>query len=123
MSRTQQEVVDTVAKHLREQGGRSGLERDGEFVCAYRGDGGRKCSIGCLLSDKEFRPVWEGLGVTHEMAILIYRRTPSTDERLILERLQLIHDKAPPQDEWQGWINPRLRALCTEFDLVYPEPS
>ena len=123
MSRTQQEVVDTVAKHLREQGERSMAEDgDGDPMCAYRGEAGRMCAIGCLISDGRYRPQWEGIGVNHSMANVVYGREAGANERRLLRALQNLHDFAPPAD-FRGWVNDNLRTLCNRFRLVYPEPA
>lgn len=46
-----QEIFDTVAKHLAQQGTRSVLDED---QCAYRGHNGMKCAVGCLIADGEY---------------------------------------------------------------------
>ena len=53
---TKQEVYDTVCAHLAQQKTRSHLDGQG---CAYRGREGRKCAVGCLISDDEYSPDME----------------------------------------------------------------
>lgn len=54
---TKQEIFDTVVKHLADQGCRSITHVDvGTRYCAYRGEHGRKCAIGCLIPDSEYVP-------------------------------------------------------------------
>lgn len=94
---TEQEAFDIVVKHLFGQK-RPSMTR--EFrklwapVCAYRGEKGRKCAIGVLVSDEEYSPELENNGV----------RTLDLDDTLppslrgfaieFLEALQAIHDDA-----------------------------
>ncbi len=122
MSRTQQEVVDVAAKHLREQGERSMCSAGGA-VCAYRGLEGRMCAIGCLIPDDRYKPGWEGSAVDYSIAWAAYGRDPGeAGDCLLLERLQYLHDNAPAVD-FCGWVNDSIRSLCINFDLVYPEPN
>ena len=53
---TKQEIFDTVVTHLRAQGIRSMRG----CTCVYRGPEGRKCAIGALIPDEDFKPEWEG---------------------------------------------------------------
>jgi hypothetical protein len=55
---TQQEIFDHVSTHLFTQGGRA-LADDGRS-CAYRGEGGTSCAIGCLITDDRYVPHMEG---------------------------------------------------------------
>jgi hypothetical protein len=54
---TEQEIFDTVVKHLATQGRRAA---DDEGRCRYRAPDGAKCAVGCLLTDEEYNPAWEG---------------------------------------------------------------
>lgn len=47
----QQEIYSLVRSHLLKQNERSICHGDG---CAYRGDGGGKCAIGCLIKDSNY---------------------------------------------------------------------
>lgn len=88
-----QEIYDKVAVHLLTQNAKSmkRSEDDGEF-CAYRGDEGRKCAAGCLLTDEE-------AGVADALPLSSWELA---EERLDLSRfaehsglireLQAIHD-------------------------------
>lgn len=59
-----QEIFDAVAKHLAAQGCQS-LSPDG--TCAYRGESGRKCAVGVLITDAEYKASMEGTGPTHDL--------------------------------------------------------
>jgi hypothetical protein len=64
---TDQEIFDTVAKHLIAQGKQSLLPQvagDSEYNgCAYRGENGTKCAIGCLIPDELYNPIIENTSV------------------------------------------------------------
>lgn len=62
---SKQETFDTVCEFLINQG-RGAVAADGS--CAYRGEGGSKCAVGCLIPDDAYNPAWEGNGV-------LYKRT------------------------------------------------
>lgn len=64
---TPQEIFDTVAKHLFNQGKRCGERRadeDGSFQCKYRGPLGTSCAVGIFIPDKAYDPVMEGSAVS-----------------------------------------------------------
>jgi hypothetical protein len=90
---TDQEAFNIMAAHLLRQAARSRL---GER-CAYRGDGGRKCAIGILIPDDQYRDDFENRSVSELMV----------DEGLpclhgltlaLLKLLQAIHDYSDPID-------------------------
>lgn len=102
---TQQEIFDKVMRHLLTQGERS-VDREGH--CAYRGDNGKKCAIGCLISDDAYNPDIEGRGISslEVKAALRYSgydylaslsRTDTKAE--LLSSLRRMHDLILPR-EW-----------------------
>ena len=106
---TEQEVFDTVAKHLLAQGARS--KSGGE--CAYRGDGGLKCAVGCLIADSDYVKDMEGL-IVHDL--LEHYSAPSLEpirqHKPLLLRLQHLHDVGKPGE----WVV-TLRWLAEEYNL------
>lgn len=104
---TPQEVFDTVCAHLAQQGRRSVDHKDdgdGYYFarprCAYRGLGGLKCAIGCLIPDEEYDPRMEGMNATdmlrymergHKVACPNTYELLSEHTWLVLE-LQCAHD-------------------------------
>lgn len=60
---TRQQTFDLAVRLTVEQGGpsirRSGAEYN-HGACAYRGDGGRKCTAGLLIPDEKYVPAMEG---------------------------------------------------------------
>lgn len=59
---SKQKIFDHVIKHLRKQGRQSLLDTD-VIGCAYRGQDGDKCAIGCLITDKEYDPIIENIPI------------------------------------------------------------
>ena len=90
---TKQEVFDKVVAHLLSMKERSvsGLLD----ICAYRGDNGNKCAVGCLISDEIYSGDLEGKSVEHELvrAALVLSGV-GEDSFFLLERLQSIHDES-----------------------------
>lgn len=111
---TEQEIFDTVARHLLIQGKQARvklnpLSTDGSAItrCTYGTWAGPKCAIGCLFTEAEFAPgeiveVFENLGTWVKVAKDVPNMIP---ERLrnhedFLDELQQIHDHTNP-DEWR----------------------
>ena len=87
---TLQEIYNKVRKHLLTQNKRA--SQNG--ACRYRTADGSMCAIGCLITDAEYKPEWEGTGVNS------LARDPGTPAWLrvhenALCQLQDIHDGAP----------------------------
>ena len=89
-----QAVFDKAVKHLLTQKRRS----EGKQGCAYRGEGGDMCAVGCLISDKAYDPKIEGYTVFHlqvqenlaDSGVPIYNKM-----QFLLADLQRIHDRRP----------------------------
>lgn len=102
---TEYDVIKQVGTHLLRQGTQS-LSVDG--MCMYRGERGRRCAAGCLISDGEYDSAfefqsWEGL--------VVVGKVPSAHEKLIY-KLQCIHDT----EYAKNWPE-CLRHLCDERGL------
>lgn len=95
---TKQEVFDQVAAHLLRQKMMS-INRFGG--CAYRGVFGLKCSMGCLMSDEEYHPDFEGL-TWAELSAKFPIRVPELTAEMnrFLAGLQRIHD-IDPVSQWK----------------------
>lgn len=114
MTMTRQQIFDTVVAHLRQQGRRS--ERNG--ACAYRGEDGAMCAVGCLIPDKLYDPAMEGAEIYFSpkshivdqvlMSAGLYRFKP------FLAALQRVHDNFGP-NLWES----ELEALAKQYDLIY----
>lgn len=57
--KTDQEIFDTVAKHLLTQNERA----SNNGACMYRAPNGCKCAVGCLIPDELYSPYFEGQNV------------------------------------------------------------
>jgi len=94
---TKQEMFDKVAVHLLTQGKRSTQGTS----CAYRGDGGLKCAIGCLIPDERYSRDLEG----EAASTWPVREAAGFDISLseFATALQQMHDDCAP-DEWLGQL-------------------
>lgn len=91
-----QQVFDVVANHLISQGRKSELHGG----CAYRGEDGTKCAIGCLIPDKLYDPEIEGKRVGELFREHEWPKNLLGDiDMSLLIRLQHVHDTRDP-DEW-----------------------
>jgi hypothetical protein len=99
---TDQEIFDTVAKHLLTQKAKA-LSENG--TCAYRGENGTKCAVGCLISDEDYFPSIEGKVVTG--LFRDFGEKPAINQlksnEILLIKLQSIHDKWPVS-EWPNCL-------------------
>lgn len=90
------EAFDTVSQHLLSQKKMSIRETDYGLECAYRGDNGLKCAIGCLIPDELYNEKMEGISI-HGLA----RKFPSLGKIFrdvnmdMLLELQGVHDDTP----------------------------
>lgn len=91
---SEQEIFDTVARHLILQGVRS--NRPGQrrpIICGYRGQDGTSCAVGCLISDEEYDEDMEGRGVQYLLEEFVEDDISHRTENL-LSRLQEVHDES-----------------------------
>jgi hypothetical protein len=105
-----QEIFDTVAKHLLKQMEQSLTHRlNGKIIlstqCAYRGDSGCKCAIGCLIPDDRYDPSLEGndvvRGLVRQLLIDIGIDMTNFSIASLIIDLQHTHDAYEPKD-WAG---------------------
>lgn len=104
-----QVLFDTVSAHLLKQAARSahGLR------CLYRGPGGRKCAVGCLIPDEKYTSNIEGMDVTCHRVQSVLPNLGKKGASLLLD-LQIIHDTDDPKI-WRG----ALTALAKRWELDY----
>ena len=107
-----QEAFDKVVAHLLRQGKAS---RNSLGQCAYRGEGGTSCAVGCLITDEEYRPDMEGEAV---VSLLLRGEISLPSLRGIdaglLRSLQITHDNVPVE-KWPYY----LRQVALQFHLEY----
>lgn len=122
-----QQVFDKVAKHLLTQNARSVRKTPdedycdaGEDQCAYRGDDGKMCAVGCLISDEEYTPYFEGMFVFY-VVMNLHQWSHDSDipydvraRIALLTRLQFIHDSIAPA-LWSSC----LAACANKFGLTF----
>lgn len=113
-----QKVFDYVATHLLTQNERSIALSDSIIYfedknitvgCMYRGENGLKCAAGCLMSDEEYKPEWEGI-IWAEL--ITFKHVPNAHIFLI-RALQEIHDQHQPK-EWKEQL--KLLAESKQLD-------
>ena len=119
MTYTRQELFTKVATHLLTQNAKSlmpGTSAD-DGVCAYRGEKGLMCAVGCLIPDSLYQPTLEKKAVTALCIkdVLAEAGVDHGDNRL-LYNLQYIHD-CSRVNLWRE----RLNHLAKEDGLTMPE--
>jgi hypothetical protein len=113
----QKQIFETVVKHLKEQGKPSYLAEEspetGELQdgceCAYRGYGGTKCAVGCLILDEYYTEDLEHSILEPENEALVDALAKSMGLTVtnvltylpMLRNMQQVHDRIPPKD-WEA---------------------
>lgn len=100
---TEYDVIKQVGTHLLRQNKRSD---DGHMNCMYRGQGGLKCAVGCLIADDEYKASFEGV----LWSCLVEDEQVPDAHHFLVARLQHIHDEYRP-DDWDF----RLKKLCDQY--------
>lgn len=122
-----QAVFDKVAKHLLTQNKRAMKDFRGEYPedrCAYRGDNGSMCAVGCLISDDLYDFSMEGRNVGEVMRMLHgVRELSSVSPALgvfhaMLSALQNAHDNYEPS-EWPM----ELAYIARMYNLSFTMPQ
>lgn len=122
MLNTDQEIFDTVARHLLNQGKRSAVvDSDiGGNGCRYRTDDGLMCAVGCLINDEAYAPDLEGkpswspevrFALRESGINLGFNRDKTSD---LLGDLQQLHDDTPP-DDWRD----SLILVAEDYDFEW----
>lgn len=95
---TEQEIFNTVVRHLRKQGApaQSGFEG----TCMYRAPGGLKCAAGCLIPDEDYDPKFEGNSVFGPNVNPYFSKRFSNNQISLIRELQEIHDDRDIQN-WE----------------------
>lgn len=120
---TLQDIFDKSAVHLLTQNQRA--KKHG--TCAYRGDEGLKCAVGCLIPDEHYDSVIEGCGmggvidpITGDTPSRKFRDvlqasgvdTGDAKSLALLDSLQIVHDMQLPH----SWLSD-LKSLAEKFSL------
>ena len=121
---TAQEVFDDVARHLLTQKVQSTRLKDPglpaelyNIACAYRGTGGLKCAVGCLIRDDEYDEVMD-YNAASVMTLMRLKLLPERlrEHRALLSDLQAAHDALDPDDESTLWPH-ELACVAEKFEL------
>lgn len=117
-----QEIFDQVVANLHkllDLGTRS-MDQQGAS-CVYRAHDGKRCAVGCLMTDAEYDPILEGWDI-QSMTTYDYNEYEYMVEDApvlaLLSVLQGIHDEVP-LDQWVD----ELKALAQRYELEYTPPG
>lgn len=106
---TAQEVFTKVATHLIAQG-KPAFDAVGQ--CAYRGEEGSMCAVGCLIEDHEYVPAMEGESV-ETLAANGLLPDRLCGHEVMLNDLQHLHDNEGPG----SWPR-RLAHIAEDYGLT-----
>lgn len=110
VSLVHQRLFNKVARHLLKQGVRAA---NGELMtCQYRTSDGKRCAVGCLISDRYYKPGMEGWDVIGLIDEGFNLPSSIIENGRFLADLQDIHDGYDP-----GVWPDRLREFAIERDL------
>jgi len=119
-----QELFDKMCAHLIKQDAPSillGLDK----TCAYRGENGTMCAIGCLIDGKFYTSNLECRSIYHEKVRLAVEnsigRVLEDKDLEILEEMQCAHDCAAVKDNFRGHLWPKVNEIAQVFKLNMPE--
>ena len=93
-----QEIFNKVCRHLITQNKKS--FRDSPMTCAYRGDAGAMCAVGCLIKDEHYSPAMENRHVSTPLVMdaLVKSGVPFDEHTIdMLAGLQEMHDRKEPE--------------------------
>lgn len=119
-----QAAFDRVVRFIHAQGARSMLRGT---TCAYRGDGGRRCAIGCLIPDAAYSERLEGapaLNALQDAGLVPSRCDPERHGNfaLVADALQLAHDhceNGKPDMFRVAWLR-RCKRVADDYGLIMP---
>ena len=113
-----QEVFNRVYRHLLAQGARS--QASDSPGCAYRGEKGRMCAVGCLIDDEHYDEHWNTSAVGEPEVLTALGASLHCEiyegDLPFLSDLQYVHDHENPLN-WR----PELDALARKHGLATPD--
>ncbi len=119
-----QAAFDKAVHGILAQGGRSLAYINGRLTCAYRGEGGKKCAVGHLLSDEQI----EGYGVAEATnpgtfpGALLKELIPDVEVKVgtdFLWELQAVHDNCSDHNFANSFFNSAKR-FAINRGLTFP---
>ena len=115
-----QKMFETMVNHLARQNSRS---VDAYNTCMYRGEDGRMCAVGCLISDEAYDPIFETTPANYSRvrkAILASGwEDYDVDTENFLSEMQAIHDRNETWEEMKSVIL-SLKNVSPFCDLDMP---
>ena len=123
--KTMQQEFDAVVAHLYQQGKPSMADIPMEgVICAYRGDNGTMCAVGCRIPDNMYDPEMEGNSL---FGIIGYELPQEISEYSdMFEKLQDVHDLCDrtAQDNFHKTdLKVRLKRVANQFKINFTIPS
>ena len=111
-----QQIYDQVATHLLKQNSTCmRTDLDGG-ICAYRGEEGKMCAVGCLIKDEFYDVSLENHSIDNFNVVNAVKLSLDSNLSIVslylLERLQTLHDGVNPM-EWKR----ALKKVAEEFEL------
>lgn len=113
--KTLQETFDKIVDHLRKQNSKSLMEAPRDDTCAYRGQDGKMCAVGCLIKDEFYDPSLEENIVQNKLVKNALNLSGyCTDEKFLklMESMQQCHDLNSVKD-WEYHFG----SIATRYDL------
>lgn len=121
-----QQVFDKVATHLLTQ--KQPAMRKDNTTCAYRAPDGKTCAVGCLMTDEEYNPRFEGVGITSSTFDNFFNegsnegyeegnRVMADRHRALLFDLQDVHDMAQNSDDPVAQWKEDLTSVAETYGL------
>ena len=115
-----QKIINRVYSFLVKQGGPA-LTNDSR--CAYRGEGGKKCAVGCLIPDSMYSTEMEDKSVK---CLCIGHLVPEVwkNDLGLLVLLQCAHDSSrhfSPDGTWNEKFYRKMKKIAEWYECVLPE--
>ncbi len=109
---TKQEGFNKAVAGLASQGFQQSISGE---TCLYRGPDGRRCGIGWLIENKDYKSILEGRSVD-DADVMAAANINDQEDRHFFYRLQKAHDKALSPDAMKRM----LRFLAQDYNLEVP---
>jgi hypothetical protein len=94
------QIIDYVTPLMLAQNAKSEVSRWGCLECAYRGNDGRKCPVGMLMSDEEYAELEANDGKFKSAhRVCDHFMITGQNTRIVLTKLQSVHDGHDPS-QW-----------------------
>jgi len=92
------------------------IPQTGVYRCQYRGPNNTRCSIGCLIPDEKYNPIFENQS-SPDILSYIGIDISEVHPRLLVE-LQMSHDLLVSHDGFHEKIKKRLTSVANVFGLT-----